>query len=425
MNKKEYVKRVPIDKDNICIYRDLEKCTNCGACKGICNFRMGVYGHYDMEHSKKPICINCGQCSLVCPNNAICEVEDYKKVKRDLKNGYKIIVEIAPATRFLLGDEFGYKPGKNVIGKLITALHTLGVSYVFDTSFGADLTICEEASEFVKRLNDNNNLPMFTSCCPAWVKYMEEFYPDKVGQLSSVKSPILMMGAVIKNYFVKENNIDKYKVVAIVPCTAKKYEITKSNDVDYAITVREMARWIREEKIDFRKLDNQRFDDFTGTSAGLIFGASGGVMEAMLRYSYYLITHRNPPKRLLNNELVRGLEDIKTSVVKIGNREIRVAVINGTGDVPKLMNRINDGEKFDIVEVMACDGGCIAGGGGSKQYKITNTNKIARSRAIYHKDKTVKRKNSYENPKIKKIYKELLIEPNSPEAIKLLHVNYR
>lgn len=425
MNKKEYVKRVPIDKDNICIYRDLEKCTNCGACKGICNFRMGVYGHYDMEHSKKPICINCGQCSLVCPNNAICEVEDYKKVKRDLKNGYKIIVEIAPATRFLLGDEFGYKPGKNVIGKLITALHTLGVSYVFDTSFGADLTICEEASEFVKRLNDNNNLPMFTSCCPAWVKYMEEFYPDKVGQLSSVKSPILMMGAVIKNYFVKENNIDKYKVVAIVPCTAKKYEITKSNDVDYAITVREMARWIREEKIDFRKLDNQRFDDFTGTSAGLIFGASGGVMEAMLRYSYYLMTHRNPPKRLLNNELVRGLEDIKTSVVKIGNREIRVAVINGTGDVPKLMNRINDGEKFDIVEVMACDGGCIAGGGGSKQYKITNTNKIARSRAIYHKDKTVKRKNSYENPKIKKIYKELLIEPNSPEAIKLLHVNYR
>lgn len=425
MNKKEYVKRVPIDKDNICIYRDLEKCTNCGACKGICNFRMGVYGHYDMEHSKKPICINCGQCSLVCPNNAICEVEDYKKVKRDLKNGYKIIVEIAPATRFLLGDEFGYKPGKNVIGKLITALHTLGVSYVFDTSFGADLTICEEASEFVKRLNDNNNLPMFTSCCPAWVKYMEEFYSDKVGQLSSVKSPILMMGAVIKNYFVKENNIDKYKVVAIVPCTAKKYEITKSNDVDYAITVREMARWIREEKLDFRKLDNQRFDDFTGTSAGLIFGASGGVMEAMLRYSYYLMTHRNPPKRLLNNELVRGLEDIKTSVVKIGNREIRVAVINGTGDVPKLMNRINDGEKFDIVEVMACDGGCIAGGGGSKQYKITNTNKISRSRAIYHKDKTVKRKNSYENPKIKKIYKELLIEPNSPEAIKLLHVNYR
>lgn len=425
MNKKEYIKRVPIDKDNICIYRDLDRCNNCGACKGICNFRMGVYGHYDMEHSKKPICINCGQCSLVCPNNAILEVEDYKKVKKDIENGYQVIVEIAPATRYLLGDEFGYKPGKNVIGKLITALHKLGVSYVFDTSFGADLTICEEAQEFVRRLEDGSETPMFTSCCPAWVKYMEEFYPEMVGNLSSTKSPILMMGAVIKNYFVKKNRINKYKVVAIVPCTAKKYEITKSDDVDYAITVREMASWIREGDIDFRKLDNSRFDDFTGTSAGLIFGTSGGVMESMLRYSYHLITHRNPSKRLLNNELVRGLEDIKTSVIKLGDKDIRVAVINGTGDVPKLMDRIKNGEKFDIIEVMACDGGCIAGGGGSKQYKITNINKEVRSKAIYHKDKTVKRKNSYENPKIKRLYKELLIEPNSEEAIKLLHVNYR
>ena len=232
-----------------------------------------------------------------------------------------------------------------------------------------------------------------------------------------------MMGSIIKNYFVKKNKIDKYKVVAIVPCTAKKYEITKSSDVDYAISVRDLVRWIREENINFRRLKNERFDGFTGTSSGLIFGASGGVMEAMLRYSYYQMIHKSPPKRLINNELVRGLEDVKTGVIKIGNRDIRVAVINGTGDVSKLMDRIKAGEEFDVVEVMACDGGCINGGGGSKRYKITNQNKIARSKSIYYKDKTVKRKNIYENPLVKRLYKELLISPGSMEAKKLLHID--
>lgn len=423
MNKKEYLNRVPIDKDNVCIYREEALCTNCGACKGICNFRIGIYGHYDMASSKKSKCINCGQCSLVCPNNSIREREDYRKLKKDIENGYTIIAEVAPAVRVMLGDEFGYAPGKNVQGKLIRSLHRLGIKYVFDTSFGADLTIIEEAYELVERLENNTRGPLFTSCCPAWVKYMEEMYPEMVSNLSSTKSPILMMGSIIKNYFVKKNKIDKYKVVAIVPCTAKKYEITRSSDVDYAITVRELVRWIREENINFRRLKNERFDGFTGTSSGLIFGASGGVMEAMLRYSYYQMMHKSPPKRLINNELVRGLEDVKTGVIKIGNRDIRVAVINGTGDVPKLMDRIKAGEKFDVVEVMACDGGCINGGGGSKRYKITNQNKTARSKSIYYKDKTVKRKNSYENPLVKRLYKELLISPGSMEAKKLLHID--
>ena len=426
MKKSEYLRRVPISKNNICIYRDESKCTNCGACKGICKSRIGVYGHYDMDKAKEPICINCGQCSLVCPNNSIREVEDYKKVREDIEKGYKIIVQIAPATRFLLGDEFGYGPGKNVIGKLITALHLMGVSYVFDTAFGADLTITEEANEFIERLNNNGLLPMFTSCCPAWVKYVSEFYPEFTDNLSSTKSPIGMMGATIKNYFVPKNNITKYKVVAIVPCTAKKYEITLGDDVDYAITVREVAKWIRESKIDFRKLESSKFDDFTGTSSGIIFGTSGGVMEAMLRYTYHKLTYRSPGKKLLNNEAVRGLSDIKESVIKIGDREISVAVVNGTGDVPKLIEMIKSGEKkYDIVEVMACDGGCIAGGGGSKKYKITNTNKDLRSKAMYKKDKSVKRRNSYENPKIKKLYKELGIKPNSEESKRLLHVSNR
>ena len=416
MNKREYETRVPISKKNICIFRDESKCTNCGACKGICKSRIGIYGFYDMKNEKEPYCINCGQCSLVCPNHSIQEVSNYSDVKKKIKSGKSVIFQIAPSSRFLIGDEFGYKQGKNVIGNLITALKMLGASYVFDTTFGADLTICEEATELVNRIKNNDNLPLFTSCCPAWVKYCEYFYPQYLQNLSTCKSPILMEGAIIKHKYPDS------VVVAIVPCTAKKYEVTKTNDVDYALTVREMAKWIKQEKIDFKNLEPSRFDDFTGSTSGLIFGSSGGVAEAVIRYAYHKLTGNNPPKKLLNLEPIRGLADIKETKIKIKDYDISVAVINGTGDVPKIIELIENGEKhYDIIEIMACDGGCVAGGGGPKTVKINNNTKNIRSRSMYKEDKKNKRKSSYQNPKIKKIYKELLIKPGSNIAEELLH----
>lgn len=423
MNKLEYIKRVPISKDNICIQRDEKKCNNCGACKGICKSRIGVYDNYDMKHAKNPICIYCGQCSLICPNKSIHEVEDYKKVKKAIIKGRNVIFQIAPASRFLVGDEYGYPVGKNVIGKMVGALRKLGVKYVFDTAYGADLTIFEEANELIDRIKNNDRLPLFTSCCPAWVKYVYEFYPKYKVNLSTCKSPVLMLGAIIKNYFALKNNIDKPIVVALVPCTAKKYEITKTDDVDYAITVREFVKWMKEEDINFRKVKASKFDYFTGSSSGIIFGTSGGVTESMIRYVYHKLTGKNTAKKFLNFEAVRGLDDVKEAKIKIKDRELSIAIINGTGDVPKIIDKMEKEElQYDIIEVMACDGGCIAGGGGPKINKVTNINKAKRSMSMYRLDKNSKIKNSYENKKIKKLYKELLIKPNSEMAHKLLHI---
>lgn len=426
MNKLEYINRVPIAKNNICIQRDEKKCNNCGACKGICKSRIGVYDNYDMNEACEPICIYCGQCSLICPNKSIHEVEDYKKVKKEIFKGRNVIFQVAPASRFLVGDEYGYPVGKNVIGKIVGTLRKLGVKYVFDTSYGADLTICEEANELISRLNSNENLPLFTSCCPAWVKYLETFYPQYRNNLSTCKSPILMLGSIIKNYYAKKNNIDDPLVVALVPCTAKKYEITKSDDVDYAITVREFIKWVKEENINFKKIDSSKFDYFTGTSSGIIFGTSGGVTESMIRYVYHKLTGKNTPKKLLNFEELRGLNDVKEAIIKIKDRELSIAIINGTGDVPKIIDKIeNENKHYDIIEVMACDGGCIAGGGGPKTHKISNINKTKRSLSMYKLDKNSRFRSSYENKKIKKLYKDLLIEPNSEMAHKLLHIEVR
>ena len=423
MNKLEYINRVPISRNNICIQRNEKKCNNCGACKGICKSRIGVYDNYDMKNTKEPICIYCGQCSLICPNKSITEIEDYKKVKKAILKGKNVIFQVAPASRFLVGDEFGYPVGKNVIGKIVGTLRTLGVKYVFDTSYGADLTIFEEANELISRLKNNDRLPLFTSCCPAWVKYVEEFYPEYKKNLSTCKSPVLMLGSIVKNYYAPKNNIDKPKVVALVPCTAKKYEVTKTDDVDYAITVREFIKWIKEEKINFRRQKASKFDYFTGSSSGIIFGASGGVTESMIRYVYHKLTGKNTPKKFLCFEAVRGLTDVKEAKIKIKGKELSIAIINGTGDVPKVIEKIEkENIHYDVIEVMACDGGCIAGGGGPKVNKITNINKTKRSISIYNLDKYSRVKNSYENKKIKKLYKELLIKPNSEEAHKLLHI---
>jgi len=430
MKDKYYDVRVPIEKDNVSICRDESLCVKCGACKNICKFNVGVYGNYDYDKIGKAICINCGQCSLVCPTESICEVKDYIKVK-DIMKGNKIkVFQVAPAVRASLGEEFGYELGINVEGKIVSALKKLGANYVFDTTFGADLTIMEEATELIDRIRNKKTMPMFTSCCPAWVKFAETFYPEFIPNLSSCKSPILMQGSIIKNYFSEINNINRDDIisVAVTPCTAKKYEIKREefgDDVDYVITTRELANWIREEKIDFNNLDDSSFDDIMGrgTGAGIIFGNSGGVMEAALRTANHILSGSD---ELLVCEEVRGLGNIKESVVRISDKELKVCVINGTGDARKVLDKLKNNEvSYDFIEVMACEGGCIAGGGQPRvHFPVTGEVKIKRKDCLFNLDNDSINRKSYENPNIIKLYNEYLGNPLSEKSKELLHTHY-
>ena len=423
--------RVPIDKKNVSICRDDSLCIKCGACKNMCKFNVSVYGYYDLDKVDRPICINCGQCSLVCPTKSISEVKDYLKVKEEIKKGKVAVFQVAPAVRAALGEEFGYELGTNVEGKLVNALKKLGASYVFDTTFGADLTVMEEAYELVDRINNNKTMPMFTSCCPAWVKFVETYYPEFIPNLSTCKSPILMQGSMIKNYFSKVNNIDRDNIisVSVTPCTAKKYEIKRKefgDDVDYVITTRELAEWIKEENINFRRLKDVEFDSLMsrGTGAGIIFGNSGGVCEATLRTVNYILNGKK--RKVLEYEEIRGLGNIKESIVKIGDKELKVAVINGTGDARKVLDKLKNGEvNYDFIEVMACEGGCIAGGGQPRvHFPVTGEIKIKRKDCLFNLDNECKIRNSYDNPDIIRIYDEFLDAPMSDKAHDLLHTKY-
>lgn len=422
--------RVPISKDNVSIYRNENLCIKCGACKNICKFNVKVYDNYDINEVDKAICINCGQCSLVCPKLSIREVEDYLKVKEIMKSNKIKVFQIAPAVRVALGEEFGVDLGKNISLKLVSALRALGADYVFDTTFGADLTIMEEASELVDRIKNNGVMPMFTSCCPAWVKYVETFYPDFIPNLSTCKSPIMMQGSIIKNYFSGLNNLNREDIVsiAIASCTAKKYEIRREefkDDVDYVITTREFARWLKETGIDLMSLDDSDYDSVmgTGSSAGIIFGSSGGVMESALRTCNYLLGGED---RKLVFEDIRGLKNIKESIVKIGDKTLRVAVINGTGDAKTVLDKIRNGEvNYDFIEVMACEGGCIAGGGQPRVYFPVNGEvKNKRSETLFEIDRNSKVCNSYDNVQVKKLYDDFLSNPLSDKAHELLHTTY-
>lgn len=422
--------RVPISKDNVSIYREEDLCIKCGSCKNICKFNVKVYDNYDMDKVDKAICINCGQCSLVCPKGSIREVEDYSKVKEVMKGSKVKVFQIAPAVRVALGEEFGVDLGKDISSKLVAALRVLGADYVFDTTFGADLTIMEEASELVDRIKNNGVLPMFTSCCPAWVKYVETFYPEFIPNLSSCKSPIMMQGSIIKNYFGKLNGLDRKDIVsvAIAPCTAKKFEIRRDefgDDVDYVITTREFAKWLREENIDLMKLEDSCYDSVmaTGSGAGIIFGSSGGVMEAALRTCDYLLGGSNEK---LTFEELRGLRNIKEGVVRVGNRDLRVAVINGTGDAKSVLDKIKNKEvSYDFIEVMACEGGCIAGGGQPRvHFPIGGEVKNKRSGSLFEIDRNSKVYNSYDNVEVKELYKDFLVEPLGLKSRELLHTTY-
>lgn len=448
MSKYQYSNaRVCIEEDNPSIVRDDSKCIMCGICKNVCKEQINVHGFYDLEKTgDKAICVNCGQCTLACPMSCLNEVEDYKKVSDIIKNKDKIVIfQTSPSIRIAIGETFNQPSGTNYEGKIVSALKKLGANYVFDTTFGADLTIMEEVSELVSRIQNKEILPMFTSCCPAWVKYVETFMPEYIPHLSTAKSPILMQGSIIKTYFAKEHNLDPEKIinVAVTPCTAKKAEIKREEmnkaglyhnnasmrDIDYVITNRELIKWLREENIDFLNLEESQYDNMLnrGSGAGLIFGNSGGVMEAALRTAYKFITDEDAPCEFLDYKPVRGLEGIKDATVNIANLKLKIAVVSGISNIKTLLNKIKEEHlQYDFIEVMTCPGGCIAGGGQPKTSNSTSEEtKTKRTEGLYSLDKTAKIRTSYSNPDIIKVYSDFLGKPLGKISHQLLHTTYQ
>lgn len=440
------LKMVPIANDNVSIKRDLSKCIQCKECKNICDNEITVGRMYDLQKTKfNPICINCGQCSNFCPTEAIGEKIEFDKVKEAIEDKTKtVIISIAPAVRVALGEEFGLEEGSYVEDKIVGALRRLGADYVLDITFGADLTIMEEASELVKRIKENENLPLFTSCCPAWVKYAEIFYPELLKNLSTAKSPISMQGSIIKTYFADKMKIKPENIVNVVvaPCTAKKYEIRRPEmnkagkylnnetirDNDYLITTRELAKWIKEEGINFNNIAPSEFDNplGRGTGAGIIFGNTGGVAEAALRTAYYFITGENLADDKINFNVARGMQGIKEAQIDINGTIVKVAIANGMKNAKILIDKLLAKEvEYHFIEVMNCNGGCIAGGGQPKTTlaKLEETKK-KRINSLYKKDASMKKRLSHQNPDIIEIYKEFLNEPLSEMSEKLLHTEY-
>lgn len=417
-------KCVKVSRDNSSIVLDKENCDNCGICSSICSFNVGVYG---FSNDSFP-CINCGSCSIMCPNKCISEKDETDILRDYLHSGKTVIFQVAPAARVSIGEEFGLEPGINMAGKLVSTLRLIGGDYIFDTTFGADLTVMEEASELLDRIKNNKKEPMLSSCCPAWVKFCEMFYPEYLGNLSTCKSPIAMEDAVIRNYFSKVNNIDNDDIISIsiVPCTAKKMERIRFGP-DLAITTREIAKYLKEEHIDIKKLKDSKFDSLmsTGSGGGIIFGTSGGVTESVMREVYYLLKKRKPKGKVLAFNDVRGLANVKEASIKIKGYTFKLAIINGTGDARKVIEKIkNDEVYYDFVEVMACEGGCISGGGQPRIYENTINLKKKRMNSLYNSDKRMLVRFASDNPDIKKIYQELLDSPLSEKSHKLLHTTY-
>ena len=438
--------RVPIELDNVSIVRDEAKCIKCGKCRDVCKLDINVLGRYNFDMTGgKAICVNCGQCANVCPVDSISERCEYELVAEAIKDPDKIvIVSTSPSVRVGLGEEFGMADGSFVEGKMVALLRALGVDYVLDTNFAADLTIVEEASELIDRITNNKVLPQFTSCCPAWIKYVETFYPEMIPNISSAKSPIGMQGPTIKTYFAKKMNLDPRKIVnvALTPCTAKKFEIKRDEmdaaakylgidgmrDMDIVITTRELAKWAKAENIDFNSLKDSQYDSLMSeaSGAGVIFGNTGGVMEAACRTAYEFITKESTPDVLLNLEPVRSYEGIREASLNIGGLDVNVAVCYGLTNASKLIDLIKNGEKnYHFVEVMTCPGGCIGGGGQPKDVsKDADSVRKARIASLYKKDSEMKVRKSHENSEIKKVYEEFYDHPLSELAEKMLHTFY-
>jgi NADH-quinone oxidoreductase subunit G len=438
--------KLPLDTSSPAIIRDINKCIICGRCVRMCHQIQSVGAIDYMNRGTDRIvatvlnkglgnveCVNCGQCIHVCPVGAIRERSFISEVWTAIHDKTKhVVVQAAPSVRAALGEEMGLPPGTLVTGKMYAVLRRLGFDAVFDTNFTADLTIMEEGTELVQRIKTGGILPLLTSCCPGWVKFAEHFYPDLLPNISTCKSPQQMFGSLVKTYYAQKKQVDPETIVSvsIMPCTAKKFEAQRPEmnasgfrDVDYVLTTRELARMIKEAGIDFAGLPDEPADKMMSrySGAATIFGASGGVMEAALRTAYKLIT--NTELADLDIRSVRGLDGIKEAMVDIQGTKVNVAIAHGLANARVLLDRIQSGESpYHFIEIMACPGGCVGGGGQPIGYNMALRG--TRSQTLYGEDKSLPLRRSYENPEIQGIYHDFLGEPLSHKSHHLLHTTY-
>ena len=438
--------RVPIDPNDPSIMRKDEKCILCGQCVEACEKVQSVFGYYELPVIDEFICVHCGQCSLWCPTGSIMERDQVDDVLAALQDpSLTVVAQPSPSTRVGIGEEFGLPAGTWSEGQLATSMKEI-FDYALDINFSADLTVVEEAAELVQRIQTGGVLPQFTSCCPAWVKFCEYYYPDLIPHLSSARSPIGMHGPLVKTYFAEKHGLDPKQIVTVTltPCVAKKFEATRSElcgaadyhgdetikDNDYILCAREYANLLRKTGFQhFADLPEGKFDSYMGqgSGGGLIFGNTGGVMEAAIRTAYYYVTGEQPPEALMQLEPVRGLDGVKMAAVNIpGAGEVRVAVAHGLANARLLCEQVRAG-KLDVhfIEVMACPGGCISGGGMPRtSVPPQDWVREARIKSMYDKDASYTLRNCHDNPEIKQLYEEFLGEPLGHVSHELLHTHF-